>query len=164
MRKKTLLGDAARGAVAGAIATWLMDQVTTGLVESQSPADREREAAAQPNGQSSVANLIDRMEGGLHARLPGSVRPAASTAIHYGLGIVPGAVYGALRRRVPGIGAGRGFVYGVLLFGANDEMMNTQLGLAGPYAAYPFSSHWRGLVGHAVLGVATDAGLDLLGA
>ncbi len=80
------------------------------------------------------------------------------------LGVVPGALYGALRRRVPLLGAGRGLMYGMLLFVGNDEVMNTELGLAGPYSAYPAAAHLRGLVGHAVLGVATDTGLDILGA
>jgi len=164
MRKPSIVGDAIRGAVAGAVATWLMDLVTTGLADSQSTADRRREAAARPNGQSSVGNLIARIEATTHLRLSPSLRPTASQVIHYGLGIVPGALYGALRHRLPGLGAGRGFAYGILLFGANDEVLNTRLGLSGPYGAYPISSHWRGLVGHAVLGVATDAGLDLLGA
>jgi hypothetical protein len=164
MRTTTILGDAARGAVAGAVATWLMDLVTTGVVERQSGADRAREAAAQPNGQSSVANMIDRIESATSRRLSPGLRSGLSQAIHYGLGVVPGAIYGMLRRRVPGLAAGRGVAYGALLFLANDEIANTQLGLAGPYGAYPLSSHWRGFVGHTVLGVATDAGLDVLGA
>lgn len=164
MRNRTLTGDAVRGAIAGAVATWLMDLVTTGVAEQQSPADQEREAAARPNGETSVGNLIGRIERTTGLHVGEAVRPALSQAIHYGLGIVPGAVYGVLRHRVPGVAAGRGFVYGLVLFVANDEIANTELGLAGPYGAYPLSSHWRGLVGHAVLGVATDTGLDLLGA
>jgi hypothetical protein len=164
MSKRTLKRDAIRGAIAGAVATWLMDLVTTGVLEQQSARDRDREAAARPNGQGSVGNLIGVVERATGVRVGGSVRPTLSQAIHYGLGALPGALYGMLRHRIPGIAAGRGFAYGVFLFVANDEIANTELGLAGPYGAYPLSSHWRGLVGHAVLGVATDAGLDLLGA
>jgi hypothetical protein len=29
--------------------------------------------------------------------------------------------------------------------------------------AYPLETHWRGLVGHAALGVATDTTIELLG-
>ncbi len=161
--RNSLLGDALRGAVAGGIATWLMDLATTGLVQAESPEDAKREAAARPNGRSSVANLLSRVEEQTGLQLDDDARSMASQGIHYGLGVVPGALYGALRRRVPLLGAGRGLLYGMLLFLGNDEVMNTELGLAGPYSAYPAATHLRGLVGHAVLGVATDTGLDILG-
>src|SRR5687768_15954175 len=40
--------DAARGAVAGAVATWVMDLATTGLFEAQSEEVTAREEAARP--------------------------------------------------------------------------------------------------------------------
>ena len=49
------------------------------------------------------------------------------------------------------------------VWAVNDEYLNTRLGLAGPFAAYPIETHFRGLVGHVVLGVATDTGISLLG-
>jgi hypothetical protein len=162
-KEPSILGDALRGAIAGAAATWLMDLVTTGLASAQSEESKEQEKAAQPNGQSSVANLLDRVQATTGVQLDDSTRSMAASAVHYGLGAVPGALYGVFRRRVPVLAAGRGLLYGLLVFGLNDELMNTELGLAGPYGAYPLETHWRGLVGHGVLGVATDTGLDLLG-
>ena len=38
--------DAFRGAVAGAAATWLMDRLTTGMLQLQAPAVTAREEAA----------------------------------------------------------------------------------------------------------------------
>jgi hypothetical protein len=48
---------------------------------------------------------------------------------HYGLGVVPGALFGMLRGRAPLIGWGRGLLYGALLYARNDEYFNTALGL-----------------------------------
>lgn len=152
-----------RGGIAGAVATWLMDQVTTGLYEGQSPEVAEREKAAQPNGKSSVENLLDRIEAESGFAVEPGQRPMVLDAIHYALGIGPGAVYGVLRNRLPLVGAARGLLFGLLLFAVNDEYMNTKLGLAGPIEAYPVETHWRGLVGHATLGVATDTTIELLG-
>jgi hypothetical protein len=157
-------GDLLRGAIAGAVATWAMDEVTTSLLEQASDADKAREKAVQPRGRSSARNLTDMLADRLGIDASEEQRAKAATAVHWGLGIVPGALYGGLRRRVPLLGAGRGLVYGTLLFLGNDEYLNTELGLAADPGAYPASTHVRGLVGHLVLGAATDTVCDLLGA
>jgi hypothetical protein len=154
-----MLWTAARGAAAGAIGTWVMDRVTTQLYERQSAADTARERAAWPRGKPSVENLVDLGSRRLGLTLKPAARERVVQLTHYGLGAGPGVLYALLRRRVPLLGAGMGLVYGLLLFAVNDEFLNTALGLSGPPEAYPASSHIRGLVGHAVLGVTTDLAL-----
>lgn len=156
-------GDIVRGAIAGAVGTWVMDQVTTALLAQASERDRELEEAVRPNGKSSAANLVDAIAGPLGLELTSDQQTQAATAVHWALGIVPGALYGALRRRVPFIGAGRGLVFGAVLFMGNDEYVNTTLGFAADARAYPASTHLRGLAGHLVLGATTDTVLDVLG-
>jgi uncharacterized membrane protein YagU involved in acid resistance len=158
-----MIRHAFRGAIAGAAATWLMDLVTTGMYAIQPPEVTKRELAARPNGRSSVTNLIDRVEAETGIAVPEARRPMVEQAIHYALGVMPGAVYGVVRRYVPFTRLGRGLAYGLVLFVVNDEYMNTKLGLAGPVAAYPPETHLRGLAGHAVLGVGTETGIQLLG-
>jgi hypothetical protein len=163
MRRSSIFRDAIRGAVAGAAATWLMDLVTTRLYEGQ-PADvTRREEAAQPNGKSSVANMVDRFESGTGVRIPANRRPLLENAVHYALGVVPAAVYGVVRRRLPLARAGEGAVFGLAVFALNDEYLSTRLGLAGPYTAYPAQTHLRGLAGHVTLGLGTETGIQLLG-
>ena len=158
-----MIRDAVRGAIAGAAATWCMDRITTAMYEVQAPEVTKQEEAARPNGKSSVTNLVDRIEAETGLVIPADRRPQIENAIHYGLGIVPGAMYGVMRRYVPFARFGRGLAYGLVLFVVNDEFLNTKLGLAGPVAAYPPEAHFRGLVGHAVLGVGTETGIQLLG-
>jgi hypothetical protein len=155
--------DALRGALGGAIATRLMDLVTTGLMEGQSKETTQEEKAARPNGKSSVGNLVDRLAGVTGVHLDDGERSKATQLVHYGLGVVPGAIYGVVRPRMPILAAGRGVLYGMALWAINDEYLNTKLGFAGPFTAYPVETHVRGAVGHAVLGGATDLGIDLLG-
>ncbi|HET7026606.1 MAG TPA: hypothetical protein VFI28_02825 [Candidatus Limnocylindrales bacterium] len=156
-------GDLLRGAIAGAVATWAMDQVTTSLLEQASDSDKAQEKAVQPRGRSSARNLTDMLVDQLGIDASEDQRSQAATAVHWCLGIVPGALYGALRRRVPLLGAGRGLVYGTVLFLGNDEYLNSELGFAADPGAYPASTHVRGFVGHLVLGAATDTVCDLLG-
>lgn len=155
--------DAIRGAIAGGIATWFMDVVTTGVQASQSRADAAREVAARPNGQSSTANLVDLVADRLDLDMDEATRSRVSEATHYLLGIAPGAAYGVARSRLPAVGAWRGLLYGLVLFAVNDEWLNAALDLAGPPDAYPASSHVRGLIGHLALGLVTDSGIDVLG-
>ena len=155
--------DAFRGALAGAAATWLMDLVTTGLYEAQPPEVTKAEEAGRPNGKSSVANMVDRFETETGMTVPAERRPMVESAVHYALGILPGALYGVVRRWLPFSRAGRGLAFGLTLFAVNDEYLNTRLGFAGPVDAYPPEAHVRGLAGHAVLGVATETGIQLLG-
>jgi hypothetical protein len=159
----SVVGQAIRGAMAGAAATWVMDLVTTGIYSQQSEAVTARETAARPRGQPSAANLVDLVTGRLGIALNREQRDAAIQAAHYALGVVPGVLYAIFRNRLPLLGAARGLVYGAVLFAVNDEYLNTRLGLAAPPEAYPMETHLRGLVGHLVLGVATDAGIDVLG-
>ena len=157
-----LFFDLTRGALAGAAGTWVMDMVTTGVASGQSKPSQVAEAAARPNGKSSVDNLVDRATAALGISLTEEQRPKVVQAVHYGLGVAPGALYAVLRKRLPVAGALNGLVYGALLFGLNDEWLNTTLGLAGPPDAYPVETHARGLVGHLALGVTTDAVLAVL--
>ncbi len=164
MTKKTsVLGDLVRGAIAGTAATWVMDQVTTAMLSSQEPQVTEQEERARPNGQSSIANLVDRVTAATGLELADTQKSQAAQAVHYGLGAVPGALFALLRRRVPLVGAAGGLLYGFLLWALNDEYLNTRLGFAASPDAYPAETHWRGLVGHLVLGATTNSGIDALG-
>ena len=157
-----MLISAVRGAVAGAVAVWLMDLVTTAMLDHQDPKVTRREEAARPNDKPALTNLVDRLEEQTGADLNQEQSESLVMILHYALGIVPGAIYGALRR-VPVVGSINGAFYGVALWAINDEYLNSRLGLAGPFDAYPPETHLRGLIGHVVLGITTDTGISLLG-
>lgn len=163
MGRSSVVGRLVRGGIAGGLATVLMDWVTTGVQGGQSQEDADRETAARPNGKSTVDNLVDLVTRRLEVELNDDRRSMAAQIAHYGLGVLPGALYAVLRGRVPLLGAGRGLLFGTLLFLGLDEYAGSALGIAGPPGAYPTSTHVRGFIGHALLGVATDLGLDLTG-
>jgi uncharacterized membrane protein YagU involved in acid resistance len=157
-----MLMSALRGAIAGAAAVWMMDLVTTAMFERQGSKVTKREEAARPNDQPALVNLIDRLEDQSKVDLSAEQRESLLPLLHYALGVVPGAVYGVLHR-APLVRSANGAIYGVLLWALNDEYLNTKLGLAGPYDAYPVETHLRGLFGHIVLGITTDTGISILG-
>ena len=156
-----IAGDMLMGAIAGAAGVWAMDQVDWYMYDREDPRARERTQSIRPNRMDPAHNIV-----GAVAEMVGRDRPeqpnAAGFAVHYALGIGPGALYGAYRDRVPGLGAGRGLVYGFGLFVAQDEIVNAAAGLSADLRKYPWQAHARGFIAHLVLGVVTDTILNVL--
>ncbi len=139
-----------------------MDQVTWGMYLREDPEARRREEEARVEGKDVAHVAAAKLAGTIGLKLSPAQPHPAGIAVHYALGVVPGALYGALRHRVRGLGAGRGLVYGLGLTIVNDEVLAPVLGLASGPTQYPWQAHARGLAGHLVLGAATDTVLDVL--
>jgi hypothetical protein len=149
---QSVLADAVIGAAAGAIAVWVMDRVDWFAYNHEPEEARQRTIAARPDGMDPAHVMADKMAG------TDITQPhPAGTAVHYSLGIAPGALYGALHEKVPGLSAGRGGLFGLGLFLLQDEGLNTITGLAGKPRLYPWQAHARGLAAHVVYGVVMDS-------
>lgn len=154
--------DMLKGAVAGAVATWVMDRVDWAMYRREDPASRRKTWAVRPEGKDPAHVIASRASQAMGYGAVPQNHPAGM-AVHYTIGIAPAAIYGALRDRVPGVGAGRGLAFGLAMFVAEDEVANPLLGVAAPPQRYPWQPHARGLVAHLVYGLVTDAvltGLD----
>lgn len=90
-------------------------------------------------------------------------RSGSSDVMHYLLGMLPGAAYGALRERMPAVATGRGLLYGFTLFAVQDQVVAPALGLARGPRQYPWQVHARGLVTHLIVGLTMDAVLNAAG-
>ncbi len=154
--------EMAKGALAGAVGVWVMDQVGWGLYLRQDPGALRREQDARVGGKDVAHVAAGKLASVLGITLSPSQPHPAGIAVHYALGILPGALYGALRGRASRLAAGRGLLYGLGLFVVNDEIVAPLLGLASGPASYPWQAHARGLVSHLVLGAATDTVLGAL--
>ncbi len=158
-----VLGDLIKGAVAGAVGVWALDQITWYMWDREDPAALAQERTARPGGLDPAHVMANEaahaMGKQLHPRQPNP----AGIATHYALGILPAALYGAfLRGRMHDLGSARGLAYGLALFALEDELANPLLGTSGPPGDYPWQAHVRGLVGHLTYGAVTDAAIGLL--
>ena len=79
-----------------------------------------------------------------------------ATIFHFALGMLPGAAYGAARRRRPWLSTGCGALYGLGLFVVMDEAAAPLTGIASGPHHYPWQAHARGLMAHLVLGLTTE--------
>lgn len=156
-------GDLLAGALAGAAAVWAMDRLDWALYDRVDPQARRRTIAARPGGLDPAHVIANRAAHALGTELSPAQPHPAGIAVHYGLGAAMGAAYAALTPRTPVLGAGRGVLFGLLMFVVQDEGMNTLLGTAGPPGRYPWQAHARGAVAHGVFGFVLDALLRLTG-
>ena len=160
-RGHTMLADVVKGAIAGAVATWAMGQVTSWLYERESSAARRREEGAR-GGQSAYETAAGKLADAAEVELSTDERQKAGQAIHWVLGIGAGAAYAAARRRWPAAARAGGLPFGAGFFMAADELMNPLLGLTPGPAAFPRQAHARGLGGHLAFGLVTEGMLRLL--
>lgn len=158
----SLVADAIEDALAGAAGTWLMDRVSTFLYEREDPAAVRQEEAARVDGADPATVAVKNIASATGTDLSTAQTERAAMVVHYALGVVPGALYGVLRQRIPGVVAGSGLLYGLGLFLVNDELLGPLLGLAAGPTAYPWQAHARGLAAHLTLGLTTEATIDVL--
>jgi hypothetical protein len=158
----TMLVDALSGAVAGAVGVWVMDRVDWAMYRAESPQARQRTKRVRPGGLDPAHVLVNRVAGAFGTTLSPPQPHPAGIAVHYSLGIGPGALYGAFHDRAPVLGVGRGALFGLGLFLVQDEVVNAATGLSARPGQYPWQAHARGLVAHLVYGLVTDSVLRLL--
>lgn len=176
--------DMLLGAVAGAAGVWAMDRLGWWLYNHEDRDAAARELQARKGGndvdytdaeQQALDQQQQREPSGKDVAHVAVEKVAAITginvhtgqpnpggvAVHYALGILPGAMHAVIRRKVPAMQAGNGALYGFGLFLINDEIVAPSLGLASGPGEYPWQAHVRGAVTHTVLGVVTESLLRL---
>lgn len=156
------MSKALKGAIAGGIATWIMDRVDWFMFNHEDPAARRLTEHVRPGGMDPAHATVNKMAEAMGKELHPKQPHPAGIAMHYALGILPGALYGATRERFPAMSAGSGSVFGLGVFLLNDEVLNTVTGSGADPRAYPWQAHARGLISHLVYGVATEMVLNLM--
>jgi hypothetical protein len=153
---RSLLRDIIKGAIAGAAATWVMGRVTTYMYEHESREARRQEDRARGD-KTAFASAAEKGAGMVGADLNDKQLQKAGTALHWGLGVGAGAVYGAMRGRLLDPEWKSGMEFGSGFFVLVDEVANPVLGFTPGPGAFPWQTHARGLAGHTVFGVTAEA-------
>ena len=157
----SLVVDALVGAVAGAAAVWVMDRVDWFNFRHEDPRARAQTRAVRPGGMAPAHVLANRIGKAVGHEAQPKEDNAFGKSVHYSIGIVPGALYGALRHRYPALATGRGTLFGLSLFLLQDEGLNAVTGLSAKPQDYPWQAHARGFVAHATYGLVLETVLSL---
>lgn len=158
----SMLVNAMVGAAAGALAVWVMDQVDWFNYDHEDPEARHRTQRVRPGGMDPAHVAVNRATEAVGMELSPPQPHPLGVAMHYSLGVGPGALYGTLWDRFPAIRTGRGTLYGLGLFLMQDEMLNAASGLSAKPTEYPWQAHARGLVAHLIYGFITDTVISVL--
>ncbi len=151
MARQSLAADIIDGAIAGAIATWVMGKTTTVLYERENEAARQREDEAR-DGATAYGVAAEKVASLAGKELSEDQQTQYGTAIHWALGVGAGALYGALRPRSDVASAAGGLLFGAAFWLLMDETATPALGLTPGPSAFPWQTHARGLAGHLVFG------------
>ena len=158
---RSIAADLVKGAIAGAVATYAMDKLTSFLYAHESEEAREEEEDAR-GGATAYEVAAEKGADAIGTHLTREQRAQAGTTLHWGLGIGAGAVYGVMRTRMPFVGDAEGVGFGSTFFLLIDEGVVPLLGLTPGPGAFPWQTHVRGLAGHVVFGMVADATLRAL--
>jgi hypothetical protein len=155
--------DLVKGAIAGAVATWVMDRVTTAMYQRERPDVRRAENEAR-GGRTAYATAAERAAVVVGSRLNDKQAEHAGALIHWALGIGAGAAYAVVRRRMGAVGKAAGAAFGTGFWALVDEGVVPLLGLTPGPRAFPWQTHARGLAGHLSFGTVTEGTLRILDA
>jgi putative membrane protein len=151
-----ILRGALAGAIAGLVGAYAMERFQAMWSETQKRARPKQTASAAKDEPTTVKAAERIAETVLHTELPEELKPAAGEAVHYGMGMLSGAIYGAVAEVLPIVRAGNGLLFGAVLWLIADETAVSATGLAKRPSAYPPSAHAYALSSHLVYGFVTE--------
>ena len=112
--------------------------------------------ASQQEWDSTLNTAVALAEKVLHRPLPERQRELGAVVVHYLVGAVFGAAYGAAREVLPDAGRGVGAVFGAAVFVLAQEIGTPRMGLSKPLRDYSVAMQANSLGEHVVWGVTTD--------
>ena len=162
-KRESIRADLIKGAVAGAVATWVMDRVTT-IMYQRERADVRRAENEARGGRTAYETAAEKAAVMVGSKLDDDQAARAGMLIHWALGIGAGAAYAVVRRRLRFLGKTAGTAFGTGFWALMDEGIVPMLGLTPGPRAFPWQTHARGLAGHLSFGTVAEGTLRILDA
>lgn len=152
--ERDLLKGIVAGAIGGLVASFVMSQyqtLTTKLAEDEKKKSSEK---ADEPATVKAAEMIS--EGVFDHKLKKTEKEPAGEAMHYLMGGVSGAIYGATAELTGATTIGAGLPFGSAVWAVADDIVVPALGLSKPPGDFPLSTHAYALSSHWVYGLVTE--------
>ena len=149
---------AVAGLVGGLVASYAMDRFQEAWMALASRGgDGAAPGSGGPEQEPATVKAASAVSEGLFGHeLTMAEKQVGGAAVHYAVGGLTGALYGAAAEVEPSVAIGAGVPYGTAVWLVVDEGAVPALGLSKPVTEYPLSNHVYALASHFVLGLATD--------
>jgi putative membrane protein len=143
----------AAGITGGLLASWVMNKFQAELAYLENGGKKKRSSG----GEDATIKTADRVSRGLlNHKLTKKEKEVAGPAVHYAMGAVSGAIYGAVSEFLPVTKRGLGLLFGTAVWFIADEVALPALGLSKKPTDYPAGVHVKALASHLVYGLSTD--------
>ena len=159
----SLTGTILAGAAGGLAGAFAMNQFQTAIAAigrkvsgGRGQGSRSQDEAATVKTARAISRKLFDHE------LTRSEKKWAGPAVHFALGGLLGATYGALSKTAPVTKKGLGTAYGAAVWLGADEIAVPAFGLSRSPDQYPAGVHLQALASHAVFGLATDLTMRVL--
>ena len=142
------------GAVAGLAGSLMMAAVQEVIARDSDSSSSVTDIthAPLPDQENTTETAARRVMSRFGHPLSRSEKQYAGRALHYGFGLVMGALYGVASEYLPVVGIGGGTVFGAVLFLGTDELILPVLRLAMQPTQTPPVEHLLHLASHVVYG------------
>jgi putative membrane protein len=151
-----IVRGALAGAIAGIVGAYAMERFQALWAETEKRA-RPKESAHAVKDEPATVKAAERVaEAVLHTDLPEEVKPVAGEVVHYGMGALSGAIYGAVAEVLRVVRAANGLLFGAVLWWVADNTAVPAIGLSKKPSEYPPSTHAYALSSHLVYGFVTE--------
>lgn len=152
----------AAGIVGGLVASYVMVQfqkLWARYLEEKQEKNRptKRGKSRKENEPTTVKAASAISEAIFDHKLTKGEKKIAGPAVHYAMGAISGAIYGAAAELMPEVTTGAGMPFGATVWLVADDVTLPAIGLAGWPTAYPLSTHTYALASHLVYGLTTEA-------
>lgn len=147
---RKLLRGALAGLIAGAAASFAMDQFQAVMATLSSSDGGEQQEPATEKTADGIARAVMGRE------LSSADKPLAGQAVHYALGVGLGVAYGVAAEFRPAVTTGGGIAFGVCTATLLDEGAVPAFGLGQPPWKAEFTSNLYAYASHLVFGTATE--------
>lgn len=150
-----LVKDLLYGAIGGIVGTLIMEQVTSFMYKFESDEKKKKEESlrTEPPPQVMARRITENV---LHVKVSDETMSKLGNSVHWGYGMAWGALYGALRERVPTLSKAAGLPFGLGFWIVGDEVVTTAFKITPPAQAFPIDAHLRGLAGHLAFAASAD--------
>jgi putative membrane protein len=158
-RGRQALRDAALGAGAGLLASWVMSVAHRPIMRAGTEETRRREREAAGGMPPATVRAAQVAAESVGRPLPDDRKKQAlgGKIVHYAYGTAWGGAFAlAARALAPRAPLAAGLAFGAALWIVSDEMLVPLFRFSRPPKEYPATSHAKGLASHLVYGVATD--------